>query len=147
MICATGRQGAATATAVSEAVVNLGSSIYLAARFGAIGVAVGTLLGSFVSVLLHFAITMHFTHRTLAISRSRLFLQGLLRPAIVAIPSLVLLPLWWSPTRMTLSPPLAIVWGLSTLVLAWFGGLNRNDQNNLVDLSRNRLMSSPGTEK
>jgi O-antigen/teichoic acid export membrane protein len=147
MICATGRQEAATATAVSEAVVNLGSSIYLASRFGAIGVALGTLLGSLVSVSLHFAITMHFTHRTLAISRSRLFLQGLLRPAIVAIPSLVLLPLWWSPTRMTLSPPWAIVWGLSTLVLAWFGGLNRQDRNDVVYLSGNRLMSPQGTKK
>ncbi len=132
MICATGRQGAAIATAVSEAVVNLAASIYLARRFGAIGVALGTVLGSIVSVSLHFAITMHFTHQTVAISRSRLFLEGMLRPAIVAIPSLLLLPFWWSSTRLTLNPQLAIVWGLSTLILAWFGVLDRKERNDLV---------------
>jgi len=47
---------AATASAVSEAVVNLGSSIYLANRFGAIGVAFGTVLGSIVGVALHFVV-------------------------------------------------------------------------------------------
>jgi O-antigen/teichoic acid export membrane protein len=141
MICATGRQGAATATALSEGLVNLSSSIYLASRFGAIGVALGTVLGSFVSVSLHFAITMHFTRQTLSISRSQLFLKGLLQPAVVAIPSLVLLPLWWSPTRLTLGPRLVVVWGLTTLVLAWFGALSSKERNDLVRLSRSGFMS------
>lgn len=132
MIAATGRQGAATITAISEAVVNLGSSIYLASRFGAIGVALGTLLGSFVSVALHFAITMHFTHETLAISRSRLFLTGLLRPTFVVIPSLLLLPLWWSSAHLTLAAGPSIVLGLSTLALAWCLGLTRDERNDLM---------------
>jgi len=127
MICGTDRQGAATAAAVTEAVVNMGSSVYLASRFGAIGVALGTVFGSFVSVLLHFAISMHFTQQTLAISRSRLFLRGLLQPAIIAIPSVVLLPLWWSSTRISLSPRLIIVWSLSTLglCLVWLAEQQR----------------------
>jgi O-antigen/teichoic acid export membrane protein len=141
MVAATGRQGAATTAAISEAVVNLGSSIYLASRFGAIGVALGTLLGSFVSVVLHFAITMHFTHDTLAISRLRLFLKGLLRPAALAIPSLLLLPLWWSPAHLTLAPGLAIVWALCTLALAWYLGLSREERSALMRLSESRLMS------
>lgn len=142
MVCATGKQGAATAAAVSEAVVNLGSSIYLASRFGAIGVALGTVLGSLVSVSLHFAISMQLTQQTLAISRLRLFLKGLLQPAIIAIPSLVLLPLWWPPTRMSLSPRLVIIWGVSTLVFAWFGGLNRKERDYLIRFCRNRLRLS-----
>jgi O-antigen/teichoic acid export membrane protein len=140
MIAATGRQGAAIATAVSEAGVNLGSSIYLASRFGAIGVALGTALGSLVSVSLHFAISMHFTHQTITISRSQLFLKGLLQPTITAVPSLLLLPLWWSPAHLTLRPPVAIVWGLSTLLLAWFGGLSNKERNGLTRLFRTRLM-------
>jgi O-antigen/teichoic acid export membrane protein len=144
MICATGRQGAATASVVSEALVNLGSSVYLASRFGAIGVALGTLLGSFVSVLLHFTITMYFTRQTLSISRSRLFLKGLLRPAITGIPSLVSLPFWWSPHRSTLGPQFLIVWGLSTLVFAWFGGLNKEERDGLMSFFRCRLILRPG---
>src|SRR5450755_3850403 len=142
MIAATGRQAAATATAMSEAVVNLGASVYLASRFGAIGVALGTVFGSLVSVSLHFVITMHFTHSTLAISRLSLLLKGILRPALVAIPSVVLLPLWWLPGRATLSPRLAIVWGLGTVLFAWFFGLNGKERNDLVRLSRTRHIFS-----
>jgi O-antigen/teichoic acid export membrane protein len=142
MICATGRQGAAAASAASEAIVNLGSSMYLASRFGALGVALGTLLGSFVSVALHFAITMHFTRQTLSISRSRLFLKGLLQPAMITIPSMALLPFWWAPTRTTFGSRLVVLWGLSTLILAWFGGLSGKERKDLMHASRKRRLVS-----
>jgi O-antigen/teichoic acid export membrane protein len=138
MICATGRQGAATASAISEAVVNLGSSMYLASRFGAIGVAEGTVLGSFVGIALHFALSMHLTHETIAISRSRLFLKGLLQPGVIALPSLALLPLWWSHAAIT--PLFVVSWGLSTLVLAWFSGLSGNERASMTHLFRTRLL-------
>jgi O-antigen/teichoic acid export membrane protein len=141
MVAATGRQGAVIATAVSEAVVNLGSSIYLARRYGAVGVALGTLLGSFVSVALHFAISMHLTQKALTISRSRLFWRGMLQPAIIAIPSLVILPSWWSPIPMTFGLGLGIVWGLSTLLVAWFGALDANERSDLARLCQTRLLS------
>jgi O-antigen/teichoic acid export membrane protein len=140
MIAATGRQGAATATAIAEAVVNLGCSVYLASRFGAIGVAFGTLLGSFVSVTLHFAVSMHYTRSTLAISRTRLFLTGLSRPAIAAIPSLLLLPFWWSCSWRNSGVPLAAVWGISTILFAWFGSLNREERNQLARFTKDHLM-------
>jgi O-antigen/teichoic acid export membrane protein len=139
MISATGRQGAATVTALSESSVNLGSSIYLASRLGAIGVAFGTVLGSLVSVALHFSITMRLTYQTLALSRSQLLLKGLLRPATIAIPSLVLLPLWWSPTHLALGPRLTAVWGASTLALAWFGALNKKERTHLIRYSTRSL--------
>jgi O-antigen/teichoic acid export membrane protein len=139
MIAATGRQGAVIVAPIFEAVVNLGGSIYLASRFGAIGVAFGTLLGSFVSVSLHFALSMHFTRQTLTVSRSRLFLEGLSRPAIVAVPSLILLPFWWSSSSLASNPWLEILWGLSTLLFAWFGSLNREERHKLTRLSKNRL--------
>jgi O-antigen/teichoic acid export membrane protein len=140
MITATGRQEAAIATAVTEAAVNLSCSIYLASRFGAIGVALGTLLGSLVSVSLHFAITMHYTHSSLAISRTELFLKGLLRPAMIALPSLALFPLWRSPERMTLNPGLALVWLSSTLFLAFFGALDGKERDQLKGTLRRRVL-------
>jgi O-antigen/teichoic acid export membrane protein len=143
MIAATGRQGAATTAAILEAVVNLGSSIYLASRFGAIGVALGTVLGSCVGVTLHFAISMHFTQRTLGMSRLPLFLRGVLQPAVIAIPSLVLLPLWWSPFHMALSPGLVSVWGVGTLAFAWLGGLSANERDDLLRFVKNRRTLRP----
>jgi O-antigen/teichoic acid export membrane protein len=139
MIAATGKQGAATITAIVEAVVNLSSSVYFARRFGATGVAFGTLLGSFMSVGLHFAVSMHFTQDALTISRNQLFIKGLARPAIVAIPSVLFLPLWWSPS-WNFGAPLAILWGVSTLCLAWFGSLYPPERARLVRLTKSHLM-------
>ena len=43
----------ATIAGVAEAIVNLSVSIYLVQRIGAVGVAIGTLVGAFVSLGLH----------------------------------------------------------------------------------------------
>ncbi len=141
MLAATGRQGAATITAISEALVNLGGSFYLASRFGAIGVAFGTLLGSFVSVSLHFAVSMHFTRQTLAVARRKLLIVGLFRPATIALPSLLLLPFWWTSSHLTPSPAIAILWALSTILLAWFGSLDQEERNRLTRFTRARFTS------
>ena len=140
MITATGRQGAATAAAVSEGVVNLGSSIYMASRFGAIGVALGTVIGAFVSVSLHFSMSMRYTQTTLEISRSRLFVKGLLQPAIIVLPSLIFFPFWCARGHLSLSPGLTVVWSLSTLLCAWYGGLKTNERNDLNRFFRRRMM-------
>jgi len=143
VICATGRQAPATAAAIAEAVVNLGSSVYLASRYGAIGVAIGTVLGSVVSVALHFTVTIPLTRQTLAISRRQLFLRGLLRPACIAIPSLALLPFWGS-AGAALSPQWAVIWGISTLMLAWYIGLTATERTDLMRLFSNRLLLPSG---
>jgi hypothetical protein len=114
--------------------VNLGSSIYLASRYGAIGVALGTLIGSFVSVGLHFAITMHFTRRTLAIARAGLLLEGLLHPAIVLVPTLLMYLLGRGNQWLILEPAVVFAWGLSTLILAWFGVLGNSERSDVVQL-------------
>ncbi len=139
LLIATGKMEAATTAAVLEAVVNLGSSIYLASRFGAIGVALGTLIGSTVSVSLHFAVSMHRSRGALSVSRSRLFVRGLLQPALVALPSLILFPAWWSSAQERLNVPMTIVWGLSTLAAAWYGSLVAEDRRKLEHLVRSRL--------
>jgi len=140
MVAAMGKQATATAAAMCEAIVNLGSSLYLAQRFGAIGVAYGTVLGSLVSVSIHFAVTMHFTHEVLSISRTRLLLKGLLRPAIAIVPSILILPVWWSTTGVDRNPPIVIIWIASTLLLVWLGGLTQQERKNLMRFTTNRLM-------
>lgn len=140
IITATGRQAAALAAAISEAGVNLGSSIYLAHRFGAIGVAIGTLIGSFVSIALHFAITMSFTRPALAVSRSQLFLKGLLRPAVIGIPTVILIPFWWS-SLATPGPELVVLWAIATFLLAWFLSIRKQERRYLVGLFRKLPMA------
>jgi O-antigen/teichoic acid export membrane protein len=132
MLVATDSQRVAIAGATAEAVVNVASSVYLAQRVGAIGVAYGTLIGSFVSVGMHFALNMHYTQSKFAVSRTKLFLHGLARPMLIAVPSLLLVRLWWATTGPSFSPAAWILWGLSSLLIAWYAGLNRAERDSLV---------------
>jgi O-antigen/teichoic acid export membrane protein len=146
MVVAVGKQKAAILTAISEAVVNLSGSVYFASRMGAIGVAFGTLLGAFVSVSMHFVLTMRYTHKVLEISRIDLLLRGILRPSLVAVPSIVLMPLWWSSAAPPFNAQIWLAWALSTFLLLWFGSLTAEDRNRLRMLVKRerKLLVNPG---
>jgi O-antigen/teichoic acid export membrane protein len=133
MVVATSRQRVATASAITEGLVNLISSILFASRIGARGVALGTLLGSFASVAMHFGVSMHYTQENFAISRLRLFWNGLLRPTVIAIPSILLVPFWWVSGAPALSVRLWILWAVSTLLLLWFVCITANERRMLTD--------------
>lgn len=120
VVTATGSQKATVASAVSEALVNLGSSLYLGWRFGAIGVAIGTVIGAFVGVLVHFVISMKLTQPVISVSRSRLLLRDTLAPCIICLPSLLLLHSWWSATDLRLTSVISIVWILCTAIPAYY---------------------------
>ncbi len=136
MVVATGKQKFATAAAIAEAVVNLACSIYFVGFMGASGVALGTLLGAFVSVAMHFLISMHYTQDTLAVSRKTLLLQGIVRPALAAVPSLVLLSYWWGPGPPELSLQMWVMWGLSTALFTWFASLNMDERGSLLQAAK-----------
>jgi len=139
MVVAIGQQRVATAAAIAEALVNLGSSIYLAHSFGAMGVAAGTLLGALVSVSMHFAISMHYTHATMLITRMKLFGGALVRSALVAIPSVLLIPFWWNSVEGSLGPHLYFIWAVATLLITWFGALNGTERHALLHLIGSRI--------
>ena len=130
MITATANQKSVIAAAVSEAVVNLGSSIYLASRFGAIGVALGTLMGAFVSILIHFVVSIRLTRPVISISRPRLLLRGILAPCLLALPSLLLIAQWWPAASVHVISSVSLVWLLCTLIPAYYY-LNRYDRERL----------------
>ena len=142
MLVAIDRQKVAIAGAISEAVVNVASSIYLARHMGALGVAIGTLLGSLVSVLMHFTLSMHYTYPKLSVSRLRLFLDDMARPALMALPSIFLIPFYWKSTEPSLNLSLWLIWTLSTLLFAWFGSLNFDERHRVSAMVKNRLKLS-----
>jgi hypothetical protein len=84
-------------------------------------------------------VSMHFTRPTLDVSRTQLFLKGMVRPAIVALPSILLLPFWWSAAPVSLKPLIGVLWGLSTLLLAWLCSLNQEERSKLLQFTKNRL--------
>jgi O-antigen/teichoic acid export membrane protein len=139
MLVATDSQRVAISGACMEGTVNLASSVYLARHIGALGVAYGTLIGSFVSVGMHFALSMHYTYAKFAVSRARLFLTGLARPALSTIPSLLLVRRWWVPGAPALTPLLWAVWGLSTLLLMWYACFDPGERDSFLRFARARL--------
>jgi O-antigen/teichoic acid export membrane protein len=124
-----GEQRKVVMSPIAEGVTNLVASVVGAWLFGAIGVAVGTLIGSFVSVTIHF---VHNMPRTTGIDIDRYLLlrEGLLRPLVCAVPFTLLLVSQGlshgmeSQVRMLLLG-LAIV---STCYLLWNFGLIRADR-------------------
>jgi len=128
LVVATARQAVATAAAVTEAVVNLVASIWLAKHYGAMGVAAGTLIGSFAGVGMHFVVSMHYT-RNIDVPRWKLFVSGMLRPMLVAIPSFLLLQEWWFSGAPEITPIFWLLWACSTAVIAWLVSLSGEDRD------------------
>jgi O-antigen/teichoic acid export membrane protein len=138
-VVGTNNQRVATTTVICEALVNLSCSLYFVRHIGAIGVAYGTLIGAFISAGMHFAVSMHFTFSTFAVSRRRLFTSGILRPAIVALPTVLLLPFWWRDSNPALTPFLWAAWTVTTLFLACKIGLDASERQTLPKSMFRRL--------
>ena len=138
MVFATSQQRVATASPVTEGIVNLAVSLWLVQHLGALGVALGTLCGAVAGVAMHFAVSMRYTQSSLAISRSELFRGGMLRPAAIAIPSLVFL---WCGLPTQLSSAMAAYggWFAATLLVAWFAAVNRAERQFVLQTANRRL--------
>jgi O-antigen/teichoic acid export membrane protein len=142
VLLATGQQHLATVAAVAEALVNLGLSIYLVQRFGAVGVAVGTLVGAFVSVGLHLAVSMKLTRSTISMSRRKFLLIGLLRPLLCVIPSLLLVLVWKESGLFSSGILMILLSFLGTAAIGWLLGLTNVERNDLMGVIH-KVFSAP----
>jgi O-antigen/teichoic acid export membrane protein len=129
IVVATGKQHLATFAGIAEAAVNITLSIYLVTKIGAVGVAIGTIVGAVVSLTLHLAVSMRFTRATISISQRRFVLVGLLRPLACVIPSILLFHLWRRATLLPVSPFWMAIWIFCTLSIIWFAGLTAVERN------------------
>ncbi len=118
VVVATGRQHLATVSAVAEATVNILVSVFLVTRIGALGVAIGTLIGAFVSLGVHLAVSMHFTQPTIQIRRLRFAWQALFRPLLCVAPSLLLYPFWKKSSMLPANPVWLATWVILTSAIA-----------------------------
>jgi len=144
VVVATGKQHLATGAAIAEGVVNIVVSVWLVQKIGAIGVAIGTLVGAFVSVGVHFAVSMHFTKSTVFFERTRLVLQGFLRPLACIMPSLMLFPFWERAQMIPAKPPLLLIWFVSTATIVWTLGLKAEERRRIKTILFRRYRASTG---
>jgi O-antigen/teichoic acid export membrane protein len=134
-VVATGKQHLATISAIAEASVNVSLSIWLVQRYGAVGVAVGTLVGAVVCLGVHVMVSMRYTRSTILIPRRHYVVAGLLRPLLMAAPSLFLLPVW-RPLQMLPAPPVLLAaWLVATTATAWMVGLNADERRGFKSAS------------
>ncbi len=132
MVLGQGLQRYATLSGVVEAVVNLACSVVLGKIYGAIGVAAGTLIGSFVGVLFHFVFSMNKTQGAFEVSPGVLLRRAVLWPSLMALPTLVLLPVFWKPVSVAYAVPMGLVWAVVTLGIAWTMGLKPEERAGLM---------------
>jgi O-antigen/teichoic acid export membrane protein len=130
-VVATGKQHLATISAIAESSVNISLSIWLVQRWGAIGVAVGTLAGAIVSVGVHTLVSMRYTQSTILIPRWRFVIGGILRPLLIISPSLLLYPFWRPLNMLPAEPALLAGWLVSTIAIAWMIGLNAEERRTI----------------
>jgi O-antigen/teichoic acid export membrane protein len=127
MVLATGQQKMATASPVAEGIINLVASVWLVQHLGALGVALGTLIGACAGVAVHFAVSMRFTQSLIGIAPAQLFVEGMLRPSAIVLPSV---PFLWSGVPR--SPFVYCAWGVATLLVAWFAALTHEERERLT---------------
>lgn len=90
ILIAAGQQGYIKISPLSEGIGNFAASIWLGHRYGAIGVALGTLTGSLVSLASHLLYSMPRTRRAIDFSRCQLVWSGMVIPALWTAPLLLL---------------------------------------------------------
>jgi O-antigen/teichoic acid export membrane protein len=127
-VIATGKQHLATIAAVAEALVNVCVSLYLVQKIGAAGVAFGTVIGAFVSVGLHLTVSMKYTQSAIGISRRNFVLQGILRPLLCTVPSVLLIPVWNRFAMLPWNMPWLVAWATATLLITWQVALTAADR-------------------
>jgi O-antigen/teichoic acid export membrane protein len=136
MVVGLGQQRFATVSPVVEAIINLISSILLARRYGAIGVAAGTLIGAFAGVIAHVLISMPRTQVAVAVARLRLIREGVARPLLSFLPLLACLPFWRRQSMLPLPVPALVLWVIATASILWWLGLAPNDRRQMTRLVR-----------
>jgi O-antigen/teichoic acid export membrane protein len=136
MVVGLGQQRFATVSPVLEAIINLTCSILLARRYGAIGVAAGTLIGAFAGVIAHLLISMPRTRATVAVVRIELIREGVMRPLISFLPLLLCLPFWQRFSFLPLPVPALALWAIATASILWWVGLAANDRRQMTRMMR-----------
>jgi len=137
LLMGTGQQKKVIFSPLAEGVTNLLVSVLGAWLVGAIGVAIGTLIGSFVSIGFHVFYNMPRTS-AIAVHRAALIKEGLLRPLMCAIPFAFLYLVYY------VSPPLSFAYiallsavaMVATVVLLWNFGLVGSERRRLESVLR-----------
>lgn len=137
MLLGTGQQNKVILSPVAEGITNIAASILGAYLFGAMGVAIGTLVGSVVSLGFHLFYNMPRT-RLVAIDRPLLIRDGLLRPTVCGLPLIMLLTVRPLIARISVQTQASLFVSatLGTFLLFWNFGLVGSERRRVAQALR-----------
>ena len=115
ILMGTGQQKLVIVSPVMEGVTNLLASVLLGLKFGAAGVAWGTLIGAFVGMFAHVLYNFPRTKACICVSQWKFVKIGILEPSTAAIP-ICLAAIYAEWKGMEVTVPLAIAFALSMCV-------------------------------
>jgi len=138
----TGQQNLAMVTALLEGSVNLLASVVAGYAFGAVGVAIGTFIGALVGVGGNLVYNMRRT-AGLDFRISEYIRDGLLRPAVCAVPMLLVVGLVYRNNVLSSTAALGIWVALAviaTALLVWHWGLVGAERQRLLTVCELRWL-------
>jgi O-antigen/teichoic acid export membrane protein len=139
VLIAAGQQRYIKVTPLAEGFSNLAASVFLGLKFGAIGVALGTLFGSCVSIAVHLSYSMARTKTAIVFSRREFVLSGMLIPALCTSPLLAIAAASLRGIEMPLpivSAAMALSVGGAALLLLHTRGSSANRDQGSGDSAR-----------
>jgi O-antigen/teichoic acid export membrane protein len=127
LLIGTAQQKLAMVSPVAEGVTNLVASLIGGYWFGAKGIAAGTLIGSVIGILIHFARNLKRTTE-IHISMKEFLCDGLIGPAVWSVP--ILAGAAWLPVALHSRLPSVVLFvSFSlTLLLAWKWGTRESER-------------------
>lgn len=129
-----GQQGRMLTSPLTEGVVNLICSLILVRLYGGFGVALGTLVGSVVGVVLHFTNSIPATDY-ISVDRLQLLLSGIVKPLFVSIPPLIAVGAVVFATKDLVVQIACVILGAILIALAQYQfTLNRNERVELREI-------------
>ncbi len=119
ILVGTGQQRLIVVGPLTEGVTNLGCSVLLGWKYGALGVAGGTLIGALVGVSIGIFYNLHKTRYSIDVSRLRYFGEALVAPALCGSPvyATLLATALGNPIGSTLALPALSISSLACVIL------------------------------
>lgn len=129
LVVATGQLRLATLGTLVEAIVNLTASVLLARHLGAMGVALGTLIGAICNIGIHLAYSLTKTTDLITVTRKTLITEGLMRPALCGLPLLAVVVVHFFSARTAHDVVLPTLATAIAVGMVWLIGFHEHERS------------------
>jgi O-antigen/teichoic acid export membrane protein len=143
LIClAIGEQKQILLSPLVEGLLNLSVSLILTAHIGILGVAIGTIFGSFAGIAMHFFYNLPRS-KIIKLKDNNLLLYAIGRPLISVIPILLFVLTNVFFDLQIISIPLMLVFSVISVIILWRIGIVEDEKNKILNKIREQMKKLP----